>query len=552
MNVDATGVLIQILREPEFRNALDIFCRWLASQYPGCKPKVFLTSTHSAQAELLFPIGHISETPTGVEAQRQRIASRRPGDGILGYLEVEASAPIESDLVEAVIDELYRRKYVSQFLVEIKRPLDFTSQDTYFAATAKLLSNALSMQMVAIRQLNATNSLNCRAFYRHPNTALLGYDFDGENLPAPFREIVDQTHDYIASKKTANLPIAFEEVPENPGERYQFLEQLPELAAVRAFAIFPIVIGDDFFGVVSCSTTSNLGFSSLERATISTAMQLISISISNFIQFHETRRMTENLHDHLFSATEIEIAQSARHELQNIEAEQVLQLDELSSIVKHVREKEIAPVVVKLRGSIDKLDRAISKLRYSAVHASPVSTHTSVQVVWEEALNLMIERLRMEQIRARYVGQPLEGMYYADWLREAFLNLLLNSIDAFRDRPKQNRFVALVVQKESEASQYHVLDYSDNAGGVAFSKLVVPEPVRASNPGMSDDEILFQPKVTSKRRNKGAGWGLYLVRQALRLHEGSISLKSSSREGSTFRIQLKKSAAGDDRRTNKK
>jgi C4-dicarboxylate-specific signal transduction histidine kinase len=120
------------------------------------------------------------------------------------------------------------------------------------------------------------------------------------------------------------------------------------------------------------------------------------------------------------------------------------------------------------------------------------------------------------------------------------LNLLFNSIDAFRDRPRQNRSITLVVQKESEASHSHVLDYSDNAGGIAFGKLSVPEPIKEANPGMSLDQLIFQPKVTSKKTQKGAGWGLYLVRQALRLHNGSISLRANSKEGCTFRIQLRK------------
>ena len=250
--------------------------------------------------------------------------------------------------------------------------------------------------------------------------------------------------------------------------------------------------------------------------------------------------MTDVIHDQLFSATEQEIAQSARHELQNIETEQALHIYALNAIARSTRDKGLPETISKLEDTVLKLGNAIKKLRYSGVHAAPKLEKTSVVTLWGEATDLMKDRLRMMDIRPRYVGSPLDGYYYSDWLREAFLNLLFNSIDAFGDRPRQNRTITLVAQKESEASQYHILDYSDNAGGIAFGKLNIPETIKEANPGMSLDQLIFQPKVTTKKSKKSSGWGLYLARQALRLHNGSISLRASSKEGCTFRIQLSK------------
>jgi signal transduction histidine kinase len=174
------------------------------------------------------------------------------------------------------------------------------------------------------------------------------------------------------------------------------------------------------------------------------------------------------------------------------------------------------------------------------MHAAPKLKDTSVGDVWKEATDLMQERLKMMHIEPRYVGSPLKGYYFADWLREVFLNLIFNSIDAFRARSRQNRSILLVAHKGSEASHVHVLDYSDTAGGIASGKLRVPEPIRGANPGMTWEQLIFQPRVTSKEGQKGSGWGLYLVRQALRLHKGSIDLRASNKEGCTFRIQLRK------------
>jgi signal transduction histidine kinase len=425
-------------------------------------------------------------------------------------------------------------------LRNIQLTVDFTNQDTYFRDTAKLLSNSLGMEMVAIRQINVRDNLDCRAFFHYPDQFGERVDFDGSNMPPPFEEMITETKRFISKSRMEQPGVKFEIVDPNNFERYGFLLKDNSLKNVKAFAIFPIIFGEEFFGLVSCSTTAPFYFSSIEKIAVQTAMQLIGVAISNFLKFHEAKRMTDVIHDQLFSTTELEIAQSARHELQNIEAEQSLHIDELESLTRTVKDKRIIETVAKLGDTIDKLGFSISKLRYSGVHAAPKLKETSVKRVWDEATNLVQERLNMEGIKPRYVGSHLEGYYYEDWLREAFLNLLFNSIDAFRDRPRSVRSITLVVQKESEAKHSHSLDYSDNAGGIAFGRLRVPEPIKDANPGMDPEQLIFQPKVTSKRTQKGAGWGLYLVSQAVQLHNGSISLRSKTRDGCTFRIQLRK------------
>lgn len=542
--------LIQILRSPDIDAAMRTLCNMATTVAVTPNPTLFMLSTQRSAFIGVFG-KHLN---TIQPADRQftescEILGKRD-NLVMGYLEWDSSIAAVDDesreAISAVIEELYRRIYVSNFFKHIQRPVDFTNQDTYFRDTAKLLSDSLSMEMVAIRQINLADNLDCRAFFHYPDRYGDRVDFDGHNMPPPFRELIDETK-RIISERGVELPtVKFEKVDSNDAVRYGFLFKDDHLNTVKAFAIFPVIFGDEFFGVVSCSTTAPFIFTSLEKNAIHTAMQLIGVAISNFLKFHDAKRMTDVIHDQLFSATELEIAQSARHELQNIEAEQALHVDELNSLVRTSRDKGLTDTVSKLKDTVLKLGAAISKLRYSGVHAAPKLEKTSVAAVWSEATDLIKERLIMMDIRPRYVGPSLDGYYYPDWLREAFLNLLFNSIDAFKDRPRQNRFITLVVQKESDASQYHVLDYSDNAGGIAFGKLNIPDPIKEANPGMSPEQLIFQPKVTSKKSKKSSGWGLYLVRQAIRLHNGSISLRANSKEGCTFRVHLRKNLQQQD------
>jgi signal transduction histidine kinase len=538
--------LIDIFRTPDIESAMSALTDWATTAVSVTipPPSLFMLSTQQNEFVGVFGEKKKSTNPTTQKFSEDRHVIGKRGELIIGFLEWDA--PIASmdsknrDVISAVIEEIYRRRYIDNFLRNIQKTIDFTNQDTYFRETAKLLSNSLNMEMVAIRQINSHDYLNCRAFFHYPDQIRERVDFDGANLPLPFREMISETKLLISENRTEQHVVKFEIVDPKNLDRYGFLLKDNSLKNVKAFAIFPIVFDDEFFGVVSCSTTAPFNFSSIERVAVETAMQLIGVAISNFLKFHEAKRMTDVIHDQLFSTTELEIAQSARHELQNIETEQSLHIDELEALTRTVKDRRIIETISKLGGTIDKLGFSISKLRYSGVHAAPKLKETSVKNIWNEAINLMQERLSIENIKPRYVGSSLEGYYYDDWLREAFLNLLFNSIDAFHDRPRSGRSITLVVQKESEAKLSHVLDYSDNAGGIAFSKLNVPEPIKDANPGMGQEQLIFQPKVTSKKSKKGAGWGLYLVRQALKLHNGSISLRSNTKDGCTFRIQIQK------------
>ncbi len=536
--------LIQILRTPDIEAAMETLSDIASTISLAPDPTLFVLSTQQAAFVGVFGKRVNVIQPVTQELSDNRHVVGKRDNLIIGYLEwddpIGALDDKSREIFGAVIEEIYRRIYVRNFFNFIQSPVDFTNQDTYFRDTAKLLADSLGMEMVAIRQINSADNLDCRAFFRYPDRFEDRVDFDGHNMPMPFRELIAETKKLLSEHSVDPPSVKFETVDPNDVERYGFLFEDDHLNTVKAFAILPIIFGDEFFGVASCSTTAPFRFSSLEKNATHTAMQLIGVAISNCLKFHETKRMTDVIHDQLFSATELEIAQSARHELQNIETEQALHIYALNTIARTVKDKGLPETISKLNDTVLKLGAAISKLRYSGVHAAPRLEKTSVAAVWGEATDLMKERLRMMDIRPRYVGPPLDGYYYPDWLREAFLNLLFNSIDAFGDRPRQNRSITLVVQKESEASQYNVLDYSDNAGGIAFGKLNIPDPIKEANPGMSADQLIFQPKVTTKKGKKSSGWGLYLVRQALRLHNGSISLRANSKEGCTFRIQLRK------------
>ena len=111
---------------------------------------------------------------------------------------------------------------------------------------------------------------------------------------------------------------------------------------------------------------------------------------------------------------------------------------------------------------------------------------------------------------------PVEGN--SDQLRQVFLNLVINAIDAMPDRG------TLTVRTKTQATDV-VVDIQDTGVGI-------PDEVRSR---------LFEPFFTSKPT--GTGLGLSISGHIVMQHGGKIEVESSVGQGSTFRVRLPRQSA---------
>jgi C4-dicarboxylate-specific signal transduction histidine kinase len=101
-----------------------------------------------------------------------------------------------------------------------------------------------------------------------------------------------------------------------------------------------------------------------------------------------------------------------------------------------------------------------------------------------------------------------------DLLDQVIINLLLNSIDAVKN--KEHPEISMIAYNNQ--SNRTTIEVSDNGTGI--------------RPDIIDK--IFMPFFTSK--SEGSGIGLSLSRQIMHLHKGSISVKSKMDEGSVFTL----------------
>lgn len=505
----------------------------------------------------------ITDAPTRINATRQSALSELKYP--IGFLEFDgAFSDLKSDdhlLLQSMIEEVYRRFFVENFLRHIRRSIDF-KQDGYYQAIAKLISEALGMELVAIREKNELGSLNCDVFYDYsaPDIHVKGTHWDVGQMPLPFAELMDDTTAAIKQYGSrvdlvyAHSQPKFEEVNlENRDPRHNFLLEGSLLKDVRTFCMFPVFNEDDLWGVISCATRAAMVFSEVEKEAVHTTMQLISLAIGNHLRYIETRFIENNVVDQIFNATALEMAQSARHELGDIAHEIALLTKSLDSqLRKKNLGKDLDAAMLQLSNSVDRFPSSLQKLRYTGdpkLVLDPIDKPRSIKDIWEEAVAETKHRLESADIKVHYSGSKLQGRFYSSWLKEAFVHLLWNSRDAFEsnNQPKHSRWIKFVAHADSAASDRLRFDYSDNAGGLSH-KIYVPEVVKEQNPNMRLEEQIFRPKVSSKKLNRGrslggGGFGLYLARQSFTHHKGSISCSTSS-EGCVFSMEIKKNLEG--------
>ncbi len=138
--------------------------------------------------------------------------------------------------------------------------------------------------------------------------------------------------------------------------------------------------------------------------------------------------------------------------------------------------------------------------------------------VVEDAFNLIRDNsvfLHVE-VKRNYSPDPLPIQCDKKLLRQVFINLLMNAVDAMEGRG------TLTVTTYLDPEGYRCVEVSDTGHGID------PEHRRR----------VFDPFFTTKAVGKGTGLGLSVAYGVVTRHGGEISVKDSSPQGTTFLVRL--------------
>ncbi|MCI0407072.1 MAG: ATP-binding protein, partial [Acidobacteria bacterium] len=127
-----------------------------------------------------------------------------------------------------------------------------------------------------------------------------------------------------------------------------------------------------------------------------------------------------------------------------------------------------------------------------------------------------LEEKRVEVVREYAADLPpieVDG----DKLRQVFLNILLNSVEAV---PLGGRIVVRTARIEGASVPLAVIEIEDNGVGI----------------DVKDMQAIFEPFFTTK--SLGTGLGLANARKVVELHQGRIEIASTRSVGTKITVSL--------------
>jgi signal transduction histidine kinase len=187
--------------------------------------------------------------------------------------------------------------------------------------------------------------------------------------------------------------------------------------------------------------------------------------------------------------------------------------------------------------TIDLVERGIEHLSKLTLDVTQFSRRRALSLsdvdlsdLISDSLDLIAEKLqeRNTPVERRLTDEPVRGHWDEDQLRQVFVNLLANAVDA---SPAESP-----VTITAERADVVAASRRNGEGG----KTVAGARVRIEDRGEGMDEQtrarIFEPFFT--RKKKGTGLGLAIARQIIEQHGGQIRVESEPGRGTRFTIEL--------------
>ena len=114
---------------------------------------------------------------------------------------------------------------------------------------------------------------------------------------------------------------------------------------------------------------------------------------------------------------------------------------------------------------------------------------------------------------------PEDAMVFVDKqkIRQAFLNLIKNAVDSI---PEEGRVVVRAERRKDRDAMHVTIE--DSGVGIEPAAL----------------EKIFDPFFTTKEDGKGSGLGLFITREIIEAHQGTITVASTPGKGTIFTVTL--------------
>jgi two-component system NtrC family sensor kinase len=170
---------------------------------------------------------------------------------------------------------------------------------------------------------------------------------------------------------------------------------------------------------------------------------------------------------------------------------------------------------------VGRIDNLVQRLRGLAVSSGPELHPVQITEVLDETLEFLVGTFTKQQIEVSCHYASNLPCIYGDWdqLKQVFLNLFLNSVDAMEGGGTLQISVEHEFSQKRQQSQL-VIRITDSGSGIPEASL----------------QKIFEPFVSSK--DTGTGLGLAICQGIVEYHRGTITAHNNDETGATFTVTL--------------
>lgn len=203
------------------------------------------------------------------------------------------------------------------------------------------------------------------------------------------------------------------------------------------------------------------------------------------------------------------------HEIKNPLASIKGSLDFVKEVVRN--EGDVSRLLEISSKELDRLNKVVNDFLYYSRSATPEINNIYLKNLLEEIwFELIFSAEDKEKINFIYEGEDIVFKGDPNQIRQLFLNLFLNSLDAIREKGMGN----ILVSAKSDEEKI-LIEFKDDAGGIKEEYL----------------DKVFDPFFSTKKN--GTGLGLAIVYKIIEDHKGQIYV-SNTENGAKFTIRLNK------------
>lgn len=197
----------------------------------------------------------------------------------------------------------------------------------------------------------------------------------------------------------------------------------------------------------------------------------------------------------------------------------------LDLLLERHHDSELAGIA---RHEMQRIDSLVSQMLRFTGPSKPALAPVRIHQLIDLSLRLVQPQFRAKNVVVQRSLSASSDLIQGDeqQLEQAFLNLLLNSVEAMGPNGSLAISTEVVSRppssagRDSGSNRFLEVRVTDDGAGIAPHNLV----------------RLFEPFFTTKKN--GSGLGLVITRKIIREHGGEISAESEPPRGATFRIQL--------------